>query len=60
LLAFDDWRGAYVLRGLGKHVGPVLREDRRQAHATVYDGPDRRGTDRMAMSRGSAGRVLSR
>ena len=60
MLAFDDWRGAYVLRGLGKRVGPVLREDRRHAHGVLYDGPDRRGTDRSPMSRGSAGRVLSR
>ncbi len=60
LLAFDDWRGAYVLRGLGKRVGPVLREDRRRDHGMRTDGPDRRGADRTPMSRGSAGRALSR
>ena len=59
LLAFDDWRDAYVLRGLGNRVGPVLREDRRRSGGVLFDGPDRRRTDRAAMARGS-GRVLSR
>jgi hypothetical protein len=60
LLAFDEWRGAYVLRGLGHRLGPVLREDRRSGHGILYEGPDRRAGDRTAMSRGSGHRILSR
>ena len=44
LLSFDYAREAYVLRGIGDWVGPVLREDRRGASgAGRYTGPERRG-----------------
>jgi hypothetical protein len=44
VLAFDYAREAYVLRGIGDRVGPVLREDRRRRRsANGYNGPERRG-----------------
>jgi hypothetical protein len=42
VLAFDYAREAYILRGVGHRVGPVLREDRRRS-ANGYRGPERRG-----------------
>lgn len=44
ILAFDYAREAYVLRGIGDRIGPVLREDRRRGRsANRYQGPERRG-----------------
>jgi hypothetical protein len=45
MLAFDYAREAYVLRGIGDRVGPVLREDRRRGRSSSngYQGPERRG-----------------
>jgi hypothetical protein len=44
VLAFDYAREAYILRGIGDRVGPVLREDRRRRRsANGYRGPERRG-----------------
>jgi hypothetical protein len=44
VLAFDYAREAYILRGVGDRVGPVLREDRRRRRsANGYRGPERRG-----------------
>lgn len=44
LLRFSTARDAYVLRGVGRRVGPVLREDRRR-HTLPIDRPDRRRSD---------------
>jgi hypothetical protein len=35
-------RRAYVLRGVGGHIGPVVRIDRRPAQAQPFDGVERR------------------
>jgi hypothetical protein len=45
MLAFDYVREAYVLRGIGDRIGPVLREDRRRGRSPSngYKGPERRG-----------------
>jgi hypothetical protein len=55
LLAYDEVRDAYVLRGIGHRFGPVLRPDRRgPGTATVgdapsaYAGPERRGVHHAA------------
>jgi hypothetical protein len=32
VLRYSQWRDAYVLRGVGNRVGPVLRRDRHQQH----------------------------
>jgi hypothetical protein len=40
-LRYSAPRNAYVLRGVGRHVGPVLRADRRQTGRPL-DGVDRR------------------
>ena len=42
LVAYDFRRGAYVLRGVGDRLGPVLREDRRLSRPAQYTGPERR------------------
>ncbi len=48
MLAFDYVREAYVLRGIGDRIGPVLREDRRRGRSSSngYKGPERRGVAR--------------
>jgi hypothetical protein len=45
MLSFDYAREAYVLRGIGDRLGPVLREDRRRGRPSSdgYKGPERRG-----------------
>jgi hypothetical protein len=45
VLSFDYAREAYVLRGIGDRLGPVLREDRRRGRSSSngYKGPERRG-----------------
>ncbi|MGA2454990.1 MAG: hypothetical protein ABSG93_15870 [Solirubrobacteraceae bacterium] len=40
-LRYSSPRNAYVLRGVGSRMGPVLRADRRQARRPL-DGVDRR------------------
>jgi hypothetical protein len=40
LFRYSAVRDAYVLRGVGRRTGPVLREDRR--HAQSFDGVERR------------------
>ena len=45
LIRYSAARDAYVLRGVGRHVGPVLRLDRRLTRRTrPFDGVDRRHT----------------
>ncbi len=36
-------RDAYVLRGVGGRMGPVLRRDRRERRRVSYEGDERRG-----------------
>ena len=43
LLRYSANRDAYVLRGVGGSIGPVLRPDRRSRQAGAFDGVDRRG-----------------
>jgi hypothetical protein len=42
LFRYSYSRDAYVLRGLGRSVGPVLREDRRRRLGRPSDGIERR------------------
>jgi hypothetical protein len=42
LLRFSLTRNAYVLRGIGRRAGPVMRPDRRRRKRRTYDGIDRR------------------
>ena len=43
ILRYSHVRDAYVLRGVGSSVGPVLRVDRRGAHTgREYAGRERR------------------
>jgi hypothetical protein len=42
LFRYSYSRNAYVLRGVGARVGPVLREDRRQRRDRPSDGIERR------------------
>jgi hypothetical protein len=43
LLRYSEVRDAYVLRGVGRRTGPVLRADRRLIGASGgFDGMDRR------------------
>jgi hypothetical protein len=41
-LRFSLTRDAYVLRGIGNSVGPVLRPDRRRRSRHEYDDAERR------------------
>jgi hypothetical protein len=41
LFRYSSFRNAYVLRVVGRSVGPVLRVDRRRSRQ--FDGVDRRG-----------------
>jgi hypothetical protein len=43
VLRYSRNRDAFVLRGIGSHVGPVLRSDRRRRHHAGYAGVERRG-----------------
>ena len=38
----SETRDAYVLRAIGNHAGPVLREDRRRGRRPTYEGAERR------------------
>jgi hypothetical protein len=42
LLRYSPSRRAYVLRGVGRHVGPVLRVDRRPPDSPPFEGSERR------------------
>ena len=42
MFRYDHLRDAYVLRGVGDSVGPVLRPDRRLGQAQQFEGADRR------------------
>jgi len=42
VLRYSVSRDAYVLRGVGRHVGPVLRVDRRMVRRPRFDGAERR------------------
>jgi hypothetical protein len=48
VLRYSHFRDAFVLRGIGNSVGPVLRPDRRDRRQRTFDGTDRRGTARVA------------
>jgi hypothetical protein len=43
VLRYSYSRDAYVLRGIGRSVGPVLRVNRREHDMHPFDGVDRRG-----------------
>ena len=43
LLRYSPTRDAYVLRGVGNAIGPVLRMDRRRRRTRGYAGVERRG-----------------
>ena len=43
LFRYSAVRDAYVLRGVGRRMGPVLREERR--HGQSFDGVERRRHD---------------
>ena len=45
---YSPSRRAYVLRGVGRHMGPVLRVDRRPPHSPPFDGVERRGRASVA------------
>ena len=42
LFRYSERREAYVLRLIGRRVGPVLKRDRRH-EGPAYRGPERRG-----------------
>jgi hypothetical protein len=42
MLRYSYSRDAYVLRGVGRAVGPVLREERRRRLGRPSDGIERR------------------
>jgi hypothetical protein len=44
VLRYSFSRDAYVLRGVGNQVGPVLRLDRRTTKRRRLEGPERRQT----------------
>ena len=43
LLRYSATRDAYVLRGIGRSAGPVLRIDRRGRRRQPFAGVERRG-----------------
>ncbi len=43
LFDYNDNRDAYVLRGVGRRYGPVLKLDRRRRREPPIDGVDLRG-----------------
>jgi hypothetical protein len=43
MLRYSTTRDAYVLRGVGRRTGPVLRLDRRPRRPRPFDGVERRG-----------------
>jgi hypothetical protein len=47
LFRYSQSRNAYVLRGVGRSLGPVVRVDRRQRARRVIE-VERRGRERVA------------
>lgn len=43
LMRYSATRDAYVLRGVGRSTGPVLRLDRRRRRGQAFTGAERRG-----------------
>lgn len=43
-LRYSAARDAYVLRAVGRHIGPVLRVERRPRHPQPFNGVERRRT----------------
>lgn len=48
LFIYNYNRDAYVLRGVGRHVGPVLKRDRRTHREPPIEGIDLRRRSRLA------------
>jgi hypothetical protein len=48
LFVYNDYRDAYVLRGVGHRHGPVLKPDRRVRREPPIDGVDERKRDGVA------------
>ncbi|HEX4484041.1 MAG TPA: hypothetical protein VH081_09665 [Solirubrobacteraceae bacterium] len=48
VFSYNDRRDAYVIRGVGAHVGPVLRVDRRVRREPPLGGIDLRERARAA------------
>jgi hypothetical protein len=44
VLRYSHAREAFVLRGVGSNVGPVLRPDRRRHARVAFEGIERRHT----------------
>jgi len=42
VFAYNHSRDAFVMRGVGRHVGPVLRPERRHERQPLSEGFDRR------------------
>jgi hypothetical protein len=42
MFRYSRTRDAYVMRVVGRRLGPVLRVERRRRRATGYSGPERR------------------
>ena len=53
---YSHVRDAYVLRGVGSSVGPVLRVDRRGHSSRHHTGPERR-SGRIAAPEGRSART---
>ncbi len=54
VLRYSHMRDAYVLRGVGSSVGPVLRIDRREDGSRQHAGPERRSARIVPPERRSA------
>ncbi len=48
VLRYSHTREAFVLRGVGSNVGPVLRADRRARRRAAFEGNERRRQARVA------------
>jgi hypothetical protein len=48
VFSYDNRRDAYLMRGIGERVGPVLRVDRRVRHEPPLGGIDLRDRARAA------------
>jgi hypothetical protein len=47
VFSYNRGRNAYLLRGVGRHVGPVLRADRRGQRGQPIDGIELRRRTRV-------------
>jgi hypothetical protein len=54
VLRYSHMRDAYVLRGVGSSIGPVLRVDRREHTLRQHTGPERRSARIVPPERRSA------